>query len=190
MTPKIKNIIIFVVIAAVLILGYIFFIKPSPDQPALVSSSTSGLPVVPGVASIPGNATTVSNPQDFLTLLLSVKSIKLNDAILTDPAFIGLKDSSITLTPDGTEGRPNPFAPIGSDKATATVDTTSPAATTVPPPVSSPAPTNTTAPASPAGTSTTPAKTTAPSGSTAASSSSSSSTPPKNPVAPSGSTAN
>ena len=26
-----------------------------------------------------------------------------------------LHDSSILLIPDGTEGRPNPFAPIGSD---------------------------------------------------------------------------
>lgn len=115
MTPKIKNIIIFVAIGAVLVLIYIFFINPAPDQGNLVSSNT----VLPNVntsgvdTSFPNGATSVT--QDFLTLLLNVKNIKLDDTIFSDPAFNSLHDSSITLTLDGTEGRPNPFAQFGND---------------------------------------------------------------------------
>ena len=110
--PKIKNIIIFGAIGIAFVLIYIFFIKPSSNNntPALVSS---------GTAPVTGNTVTSNaNPlvaQDFLNLLLNIQSIKLDDSILTDPAFSSLHDSSITLTPDGTEGRPNPFAPLGTD---------------------------------------------------------------------------
>lgn len=110
MSPKIKNIIIFTVIAIVVILLYIFFIKKSPEEAPLVS--TTGAPVSAGAdTSSPGNQIT----QEFLTLLLSVKSIHLDDSVLLDPAFSTLRDSSIELVPDGTEGRPNPFAPLGFD---------------------------------------------------------------------------
>ena len=103
---KIKNIIILVVIGAILVLIYIFLIKAPDETATLVSSS--------GVA--PATTTTDSSvAKDFLTLLLNVKNIKLDDAIFSDSAFGALRDSSITLTPDGNEGRPNPFAPLGID---------------------------------------------------------------------------
>lgn len=117
--PKIKNIIIFVAIAAIFALIYVYFIKPDPaDTAVLVSSSESA------VAPSAGALTTEENSaiaKEFLALLLSVKSIKLDDAIFSDDAFISLHDSSIILVPDGNEGRPNPFAPIGSDTATVTL---------------------------------------------------------------------
>lgn len=118
--PKIKNIIIFVIIAAIFVSVYVYFIKGSPDDaPTLVSSSENTvLPVSPSA----GTSATGSNPlitQDFLNLLLNVKTIKLNDAIFSDDAFIGLRDSSIILTPDGNEGRVNPFAPLGRDTVVA-----------------------------------------------------------------------
>ena len=125
MVPKIKNIIIFVVIAAAFILIYIFFIKPSPDQGSLVSSpSGTSLPSVNSSGtdtSIPNGTPMVA--KDFLTLLLNVKNIKLDDTIFSDLAFNSLHDSSITLTPDGTEGRPNPFAKFGNDSAPAPLNT-------------------------------------------------------------------
>jgi len=117
MIPKIRNIIIFVIIAAVLILAYIFFVRPSSDQGSLISSpSTTPLPNVSNSGTDAGaqNGNSLV-PQDFLTLLLNVKNIKLDDAIFSDPAFNNLHDSSIVLTPDGTEGRPNPFAQFGND---------------------------------------------------------------------------
>lgn len=116
MAPKLRNIAIFVSIAAIFALIYIFFIKPSPDQDSLVSTSNASLPNLDNTETETGapDATSLV-AKDFLTLLLSVKSIKLNDAIFSDVAFNSLRDSSITLTPDGTEGRVNPFAKLGSD---------------------------------------------------------------------------
>lgn len=141
--PKIRNIIIFVVIGAVIVLVYIFFIKPAlSSQPDLVSatdtttSSTSGSGT--DVTSSDGSAVA----QDFLTLLLSVKNIKLNVSIFSDPAFASLHDSSVTLTPDATIGRPDPFAQFGvGDTVTAVpaATTTAPAANTpTTPPITTP----------------------------------------------------
>lgn len=106
MAKKIKNAIIFIAIAAVLALGYVFFIKKSPLGANLVS--TWGVDA--GAAHVPLSADSVD--KDFLPLLLSVKNIRLNDSIFSDPAFMSLTDSSIVLIPDMNEGRPNPFAPL------------------------------------------------------------------------------
>ncbi len=116
MASKIKNIIIFVIIATVFILIYIFFIKPKPSQDNLISAPNTLLPNIDNSSSDP-SAMNVNSlvAKDFLALLLNVKNIKLNDAILSDPSFNGLHDSTITLIPDGTEGRPNPFAQFGND---------------------------------------------------------------------------
>ncbi len=122
---KIKNIIIFTVIAAALILIYIFFIKKAPDQGNLISSNTSGI--------VSGTNTSTSNTsgqnslitKDLLSVLLSVKNIKLDDAIFSDEVFVNLHDSSILLNAPNDEGRANPFAPIGFEKMTA-LPTTSP----------------------------------------------------------------
>lgn len=107
--PKIKNIVIFITIGAILVFIYLYFIKPSsnPDNLISVISSVGG----DAMASV-GDSTVA---RDFLTLLLNVKNIKLDDTIFSDNAFTSLHDSSITITQDGTEGRPNPFAPLGVD---------------------------------------------------------------------------
>lgn len=111
--PNIKNIIIFLAIGTVFVLIYIYFIKPKPPVADLVSSS--GAPVVMNTANTATEDMNSKIAQDFLNLLLSVKNIKLNDAIFSDRAFTSLHDSSITLIPDGNEGRINPFAPLGTD---------------------------------------------------------------------------
>ena len=109
--PKLKNIIIFVIIGAVFVSIYFYIKRPSADPVALISSS--GVPAVSGATAEDANKTLT---QDYLALLLSVKNIKLDDSIFSNPAFTGLYGShSITLIPDGTEGRINPFAPFGSD---------------------------------------------------------------------------
>ena len=128
---KIKNILIFLGIALVLILAYFFIFKKSPDQPSLVSSS--GNTILP----ITAQSTTSTISQDFLAVLLSVKNIKIDDSIFSDPAFLSLNDSTIELISDGTEGRPNPFAPLGSDVSTAalvipTVPNNTPTLPTIP----------------------------------------------------------
>ena len=124
--PKIKNIIIFISIALVFFLIYIFFLKPSGEQASLVSSGVgSTLPNMDG--STLNTSTSNTNSfisKDFLVLVSNIKNIKLNDSIFSDPAFNSLHDSSITLTPDGTEGRPNPFAQFGNDAVPVSVTTT------------------------------------------------------------------
>ena len=109
--PRTRNIIIFVAIGAVLVLAYIFFMRNTPDDDASLVLTSSN-PAAP--APTAGNNAAAT--EGFLTLLLNVKNIKLNDAVFSDVAFISLDGShSINLTQDGTEGRTNPFAPLGSE---------------------------------------------------------------------------
>lgn len=114
--PKIKNIIIFIAIALIFFLIYLF-LKPSGEQARLVSSGAdTTLPNIDGSTVNTSTLNTNSElAKDFLVIFSNIKDIKLNDAIFSDPAFSSLHDSSIVLTPDGTEGRPNPFAPFGND---------------------------------------------------------------------------
>jgi hypothetical protein len=110
MNPKIKNIIIFAVVAVALILVYVLFLKPAPQEANLTTSS--GASVIPNTNTSDQNNTIGAN---FLATLLSVKNITLDDSIFNDPTFATLRDTSIVLVPDQTQGRPNPFAPIGTD---------------------------------------------------------------------------
>jgi hypothetical protein len=112
MASKIKNIIIFLIIAAALILAYVFFFKKSPDEANLTFSSPEVMNLLPNT-DISSQGVPVDT--EFLSVLLSIKNIRLNDAIFSSIAFTSLRDSSITLDPDGTEGRKNPFAQIGFD---------------------------------------------------------------------------
>ena len=113
MASRIKNIIIFTIIAASLILIYIFFIKKAPEEENFISSSNTALS---DTNTLQQNSLIA---RDFLSVLLSVKSIKLNDTIFSDGAFVQLHDSSILLTSPspGDQGRLNPFAPIGYEAA-------------------------------------------------------------------------
>jgi hypothetical protein len=111
MTPKIKNILIIVAVGVVLMLVYVFFIRSTGEEEnGLVSTSSNN-------ELIPTTNQDSLDTKDFLSVLLSVKSIRLDDAIFSDISFTNLNDSNIVLTPDGNEGRPNPFAPIGADAA-------------------------------------------------------------------------
>ncbi|MFM7088469.1 MAG: hypothetical protein ACKOW9_02980 [Candidatus Paceibacterota bacterium] len=111
MWNKIKNILIFLVIAGVLVGGYVLFMQ-KPDQAPLVSTTNQSGDVTPVSTD-----ETSKLGQDFLNLLFSVKSINLDAVVFETPIFGSLKDSSIILISDGSEGRPNPFAPIGSENS-------------------------------------------------------------------------
>jgi len=108
MSSTVKNVIAFLAIGTILVLLYVFFIRSPSNEATLIAVNKEG-----GATALSGATSSVS--ADFLSLLLNVKNIKLNDTILADMAFTSLRDSSITLTPSGNEGRVNPFAPIGSD---------------------------------------------------------------------------
>lgn len=49
--------------------------------------------------------------QDLIDLLSELQSVKLDDSLFASPAFLGLVDSSVLLSPQ-PQGRENPFAPI------------------------------------------------------------------------------
>lgn len=108
MGDKLKNIIFFLGIMLVLVLGYLFF-SGGDEESALVTSDSSSVVTPP----LSGADSRIAG--DFLSVLLSIRGITLDTTIFSDPAFLSLRDSSIELVPDGNEGRPNPFAPIGSD---------------------------------------------------------------------------
>ncbi len=126
MASKIKNIIIFVVIGVALTGGYLLFAGKGEKQPSLVgSSSTSG-------STSTGNLKKGDSEiaKELLGVLLNVKSIRLEDDIFKEDAFTSLRDSSILLVPDGNEGRPNPFAPIGNDLSAAAINAPAPTTNT------------------------------------------------------------
>ena len=120
MDPKIKNIIIIGAAAVLLVGGYVFYASRSAPQPDLVTNAPSGVATLPASSSTSGVV-----GSDFLTLLLDVKNIKLDDSIFSDPAFTSLHDSSIVLTPDTDTGRVNPFAPIGVDSTSSVTNSPS-----------------------------------------------------------------
>lgn len=110
MSSKIKNIIILGVIIGASILAYVFFIKKDTNEANLTSSSPVAVIETTSTSSVDTFVDT-----EFISILLSVRDIKLNDSVLSNTAFSNLHDSSIILTPDGNEGRKNPFAMIGFD---------------------------------------------------------------------------
>jgi hypothetical protein len=111
MFAKAKNPLIFLAIIVLVTLFYFIFLKKSPgEEPLLTSSPSASLP-----AGAPASGAGSFLAEDFLSLLLGVKNIRLDDSIFSDPAFFSLRDSSIELVQDGSEGRPNPFAPLGVD---------------------------------------------------------------------------
>lgn len=109
-----RNIIILVVVVGLGIAGYSMFFKKD-------SGSATGL------ATTAGEGTTAESSQsatanaavgrEFLTLLLNIRSIELNESIFESKAFTNLQNFSRPLPPDPNPGRPNPFAPLGVDSA-------------------------------------------------------------------------
>lgn len=115
MNSTIKNVLIGVAVIGVLLLAYFFLFKKGPEE-AVLTSSTDGAT---------SSSLTSETSRDFISLLLSVRSIKLNDSILNEPAFLSLKDTTITIIQNEDEGRPNPFAPIGSEAISSSVSSSS-----------------------------------------------------------------
>lgn len=130
MKSIIRTIIIVVVVAGAGYAGYYYFFK-AKAQPA----GTGGLATTAGTGAATGTATTTTNApslaptgdtsapldsavaQDFLTQLLNIQSIKIDDSIFTSKAFTTLKDFNLPIPEDTNPGRPNPFAPLGLDTA-------------------------------------------------------------------------
>ena len=101
MTPKLKKIIIIILIAILMFVGYAVFVKPDPQQSTLID----------GRGTSQGNARVLGT--QISQSLLRIEQIKLDRDIFTNPLYTSLVDRS---RPIGQEpiGRQNPFAPIGA----------------------------------------------------------------------------
>jgi len=85
-------------------------IQAHAQDTGLVSSS-SGTPE--SITSVASQRITTTNNQ-VLLLLRSLSVIDLDDTLFRNPAFGLLSDQSVSLPAITTQGRRNPFAPIGS----------------------------------------------------------------------------
>ena len=80
-------------------------------------------------SSAPANLTTdnvqesqIAGDRGIVQTLLTLRAVKLDGAIFSDPAFLSLKDFSTDIVNEPV-GRPDPFAPLQSS-AQATTTTT------------------------------------------------------------------
>ncbi len=108
----IRNIIIFLIVFILAIVGYRMFFGKKQSTPALKTTTPAGIPASSTKST--GNSTVGA---DFLALLTSIQTIELDDSIFSSKAFLVLQDFNRPIPEDTNPGRPNPFAPIGADSA-------------------------------------------------------------------------
>jgi len=105
-----KHKIIAIVIVLTLAGGAWYILLPSSAVPAVLTTTLS--------ASAPAGA------QDLVNSLLALRAVSLDGTILTNPSFQALRDFSTPITPEPV-GRPNPFAPLGSEASASAISTKS-----------------------------------------------------------------
>lgn len=113
---KNKKLYILIGLLAVVGIGAYFYFTSSdkaattPTTNTLVSSNTGSSPVTlnetSSVSSFAGS--------DIAGLLKNIDQIKLNTAILSNPAFNALVDTTLTLPETNVSGRINPFGSSGA----------------------------------------------------------------------------
>jgi hypothetical protein len=126
MNKTLKKIIILVVIFALVGIGASLFLGDQEKTASQLQSLNTGTTAAP----LTQNAVTSTAIQDtneinreFVAMLLNLESIKLTDDIFSEPAFQALADNTVRLNQPGNQGRPNPFAPIGTDNLMSAGDT-------------------------------------------------------------------
>ncbi len=112
MKKKLKT--IFLIVLVILVVGVVanYFLSkgtPAPSTSSLSSSAKAG-----GVAVQPGQQS------EFAVLLSTINSINIDTSVFKNPSYLSLRDYPVSLGTD-TIGRPNPFAPIGTDTVDGTV---------------------------------------------------------------------
>ncbi|MCC6520427.1 hypothetical protein IT403_00375 [Candidatus Nomurabacteria bacterium] len=112
-----KKLLIILVIVGVLGGGYYFFVvqKQGATGTSSLLSTSNGVTQTVNPAATTDISAISDTGQEFLSSLLSLRKMSLNDGVFTDPAFKSLQDFTRPLVPLGNEGRVNPFSPIGSD---------------------------------------------------------------------------
>lgn len=94
-----KLIILLVLILGLGFFAYSYLSHTNDAQDAVPLSDSSVLPQTVG--------------QDFIVLLNTLHSIKLDSTLFASPSFTSLHDSSVVV-PLEPVGRRNPFAPLGA----------------------------------------------------------------------------
>lgn len=85
-------------LAAVAVAGLGYYLWSSNGSSPLLSSSAEGTSPI---------------SQEILVTLGQLRTIQLDPAVFTDPAFVSLTDFGVTIPPQNA-GRRNPFAPVGA----------------------------------------------------------------------------
>lgn len=104
MTPKLKKIILTVLIIGILFIVYALFIKKDPTQENLVSD---------GVSDIQSSAEAQILGSQIAQALLRIEKIKLDKSIFSSEIYKSLQDRSQPIIEEPI-GRPDPFAPLGA----------------------------------------------------------------------------
>jgi hypothetical protein len=120
MNKTLKKIIIVLVVLVVIGIGASFFTSDSSFQNPLQSTLTgdTAAPLTQNATTNQGLVNTEEINREFVSTLLNLQAINLNDDIFSEPAFTVLVDNTVRLNQPGNEGRLNPFAPIGTDQTT------------------------------------------------------------------------
>ena len=84
------------IVFAVLGAGWYFLSGPSAPAPTLTTTAVNG---------------SSAADSNLVSILLTLRAVKLDATIFSDPAFISLKDFSTQIVPEPV-GRPDPFAPL------------------------------------------------------------------------------
>lgn len=114
-----KNHKLFIGIVALLVIAlgaYIYFSGNSssdkePVTNTIVSSNTGTSPVALGNTT--ATASTFAG-SDIASMLKNISQIRLNTAILQNPSFLALLDTTLTLPQTSVSGRVNPFGRSGA----------------------------------------------------------------------------
>ncbi len=101
MTPKLKKIILLLIIAIALFVVYAVFIKKGPQVDSLVTNE---------ITQTSGDAQAIGN--QISQALVRIDQIKLDKTIFTNVLYKSLVDRSEPISEEPI-GRSNPFAPIG-----------------------------------------------------------------------------
>jgi ABC-type antimicrobial peptide transport system permease subunit len=105
-----------IILGLVVVAAAVYFVLGNSSQEqstGLVSGGTNE-PVASPISQA-GSTITAEIGQEFIATLLSLQSINLDTTLFSNPAFVTLENRTLTFEDIQTNGRPNPFAPIGTD---------------------------------------------------------------------------
>lgn len=124
MKKKLSIIVIVLGLGAVLYMVFGLGGKSDPN----VSGTLSSTSTTSNTAEDNSSSSDVTSQinQQFVESLSGIKGVNLDKTIFSSKEFNSLVDYTSSLVPEPNRGRPNPFAPIGSD-VVSTLDAPTPA---------------------------------------------------------------